>query len=209
MVLVNTEKMKLKLSTPNVCQKLSVKNNSLPTPTSIPAFQLRKANQISVWPNNRWLSYKVIWVLWQQAVSYSNVSVNSDQFQNQRWPIFKLGKEKKKDTILLENIQVKLKTIISWIWAFQVFCWLKMVFICKPWVHAKLLQPCLTLCNPMDCSLPGSSVHSPSKNTGVGCQALLQGNLLDPGIKPTSLMSPALQAGSLPLAPPGKPTCKP
>ena len=168
MVLVNTEKMKLKLSTPNVCQKLSVKNNSLPTPTSIPAFQLRKANQISVWPNNRWLSYKVIWVLWQQAVSYSNVSVNSDQFQNQRWPIFKLGKEKKKDTILLENIQVKLKTIISWIWAFQVFCWLKMVFICKPWVHAKLLQPCLTLCNPMDCSLPGSSVHSPSQEYWSG-----------------------------------------
>ena len=34
----------------------------------------------------------------------------------------------------------------------------------------------LTLCNPMDCSLPGSSVHgdSPGKNTGVGCHALLQ-----------------------------------
>ena len=32
---------------------------------------------------------------------------------------------------------------------------------------------CLTLCNPMDCSLPGSSVHgdSPGKNTGVGCHA--------------------------------------
>ena len=30
---------------------------------------------------------------------------------------------------------------------------------------------------PMDCSLPDSSVHedSPSKNTGVGCQALFQG----------------------------------
>ena len=26
-------------------------------------------------------------------------------------------------------------------------------------VHAKLLQSCLTLCNPMDCSPPGSSVH--------------------------------------------------
>ena len=25
--------------------------------------------------------------------------------------------------------------------------------------HAELLQSCLTLCNPMDCSLPGSSVH--------------------------------------------------
>ena len=26
-------------------------------------------------------------------------------------------------------------------------------------VNAKLLQSCLTLCDPMDCSLPGSSVH--------------------------------------------------
>ena len=34
-----------------------------------------------------------------------------------------------------------------------------------------------TLCNPMDCSSPGSSVHgvSPGKNTGVGCHDLLQG----------------------------------
>ena len=34
-----------------------------------------------------------------------------------------------------------------------------------------------TLCNPMDCSPPGSSVHgdSPGKNTGVGCHVLLQG----------------------------------
>ena len=34
----------------------------------------------------------------------------------------------------------------------------------------------LTLCDPMDCSLPGSSVRgdSPGKNTGVGCHALLQ-----------------------------------
>ena len=37
-------------------------------------------------------------------------------------------------------------------------------------------QSCLTLCNPMDCSLPAFSVHgaSPGKNTGVGCHALLQ-----------------------------------
>ena len=26
-------------------------------------------------------------------------------------------------------------------------------------MHAKLLQLCLTLCDPMDCSPPGSSVH--------------------------------------------------
>ena len=28
-----------------------------------------------------------------------------------------------------------------------------------PYVSAKSLQSCLTLCDPMDCSLPGSSVH--------------------------------------------------
>ena len=26
--------------------------------------------------------------------------------------------------------------------------------------YVKLLQSCLTLCNPMDCSQPGSSIHS-------------------------------------------------
>ena len=49
-------------------------------------------------------------------------------------------------------------------------------------------QSCLTVCDPMDCSLPGSSVHgdSPGKNTGVGCQAFLQGIFstqeLNPGL---------------------------
>ena len=40
-------------------------------------------------------------------------------------------------------------------------------------------QLCATLCDPMDYSLLGSSVHgdSPGKNTGVGCHALLQGIL--------------------------------
>ena len=37
-------------------------------------------------------------------------------------------------------------------------------------------QSCPTLCDPMDCSPPGSSVHggSPGKKTGVGCRSLLQ-----------------------------------
>ena len=41
-------------------------------------------------------------------------------------------------------------------------------------------KSCLTLCNPMDCSPPGSSVHgdSPGKNTGVGSLSLLQGIFL-------------------------------
>ena len=39
-----------------------------------------------------------------------------------------------------------------------------------------IAQLCLTLCYPMDCSLPGSSVHGDSsgRNSGVGCHALLQ-----------------------------------
>ena len=38
-------------------------------------------------------------------------------------------------------------------------------------------QSCLIPCGPMDCGLPGSSVHgdSPGKNSGVGFHALLQG----------------------------------
>ena len=53
---------------------------------------------------------------------------------------------------------------------------------------AKSLQSCLTLCDSMDCSPPGSSVHrdSPGKNTGVGCHALLQ------GIFPTQGSNPGL-----------------
>ena len=44
---------------------------------------------------------------------------------------------------------------------------------------------CPTLCDPMDCSLPSSSVHgnSPGKNTGVGSLSLLQG--IFPMIFPT------------------------
>ena len=40
-----------------------------------------------------------------------------------------------------------------------------------------LCHLCPTLCNPIDCSSPGFSVHgvSPGKNTGVHCHALLQG----------------------------------
>ena len=44
--------------------------------------------------------------------------------------------------------------------------------------------------------------NSPGKNTGVGGHSLLQGDLPNPGINPRS---PALQAGSLPSEPPGKP----
>ena len=46
---------------------------------------------------------------------------------------------------------------------------------------------------------------SPGKNTGVGCSALIQGNLLNPGSKPRLLSLLHWQEVSLPLVLPGKP----
>ena len=48
---------------------------------------------------------------------------------------------------------------------------------------------CPTLCNPMDCGPPGSSVWARMRS-GLPCPP--PGDLLDPGIKLASLMSPAL-----------------
>ena len=47
-------------------------------------------------------------------------------------------------------------------------------------------QSCLTLCNPIDCNLPGFSVHGDSlgKNTRMGCHALLQGLFPTQGSNP-------------------------
>ena len=58
-------------------------------------------------------------------------------------------------------------------------------------MHPKLLQSCPTLCYPMPTRFL-CPWDSPGKNTGVGCHTLLQGNLHNPGIKPTTVRSPAL-----------------
>ena len=74
-------------------------------------------------------------------------------------------------------------------------------------MHAKSLHLCLTLCDPMDCSLPWSSIHgdSPGKNTGVDCHFLLQGIFPTQGLNPHLLSLLHSQEGSLLLVPPGKP----
>ena len=51
-------------------------------------------------------------------------------------------------------------------------------------------QSCLTLCDPVDCSPSGSSVHRifPAMNTGgVGCHFLLQGTFPAQGSNPSLL----------------------
>ena len=64
-------------------------------------------------------------------------------------------------------------------------------------------QSCLTFCDPMARSLPGSSVHGnyPDKNTWSGLPCPPPGDLPFPGIEPKS---PTLQAVSLPSEPQGK-----
>ena len=65
----------------------------------------------------------------------------------------------------------------------HAFFELEYVFEAKPTlpkgfiITAIIAQLCPTVCNPMDCSPPGSPVHgdSPGKYTGVACHALLQG----------------------------------
>ena len=51
-------------------------------------------------------------------------------------------------------------------------------------MKVKVVQSCLTLCDPMNCSPLGSSVHgdSPGKDTGVCCHFLLQGIFLTQGL---------------------------
>ena len=67
--------------------------------------------------------------------------------------------------------------------------------------HSKLLQLCLTLCDPMDCSLPGSSVHGILQARTLEWIAMPPpGDLPDPGIESTSPAGPALQVDSLPLS---------
>ena len=69
----------------------------------------------------------------------------------------------------------------------------------------KVAQSCLTLCNPMDYSLPGSSVHGDSSGKNTGVAISFSRGSSQPRDQPESPMAPALQEDSLPYEAPGKP----
>ena len=81
-------------------------------------------------------------------------------------------------------------------------CFISHIFVSLHYeseVKVLVAQSCLTLCDPMDCSPPGSSVH------GILQARILEwlpcpppGDLPNPGIEPGS---PAFQANSLPSEP--------
>ena len=60
---------------------------------------------------------------------------------------------------------------------------------------------CLTLCDPMDYSPPGSSVHGISQARMLE-RFPLPGDLPNPGIEPVSLVSPALAGGLFTISAP-------
>ena len=64
-----------------------------------------------------------------------------------------------------------LLTLSPWNQHFCSFC-----LICFVFCVCLVAQSCLTLFDPMDCSLPVSYISgdSPGRNIGVGCHALLQ-----------------------------------
>ena len=67
-------------------------------------------------------------------------------------------------------------------------------------VKVFVIQSCPAVCDPMDCSPPGSSVHRQEYQSGLPFPS--PRDLPNPGIEPKS---PTLKADSLLSEPPGKP----
>ena len=59
-------------------------------------------------------------------------------------------------------------------------------------LHANSLQSCLTLCDPIDCSAPGSSLEFSRQEYWNGLPTPPPEDLPEAGIEAASLLSPAL-----------------
>ena len=122
-------------------------------------------------------------------------STSCNQDPSRRSQIKYLKKKKKKKTSFIQQLEKARRA--NGFWLLRQFTQL---------VRAKSLQSCSTLCDPLDCSLPGSSVHG-----------IFQAGILEWITMPSSrgsfcprdgtcISSIYLnwQADFLPLAPPGK-----
>ena len=121
-------------------------------------------------------------------------------------------------TFLLGNFKVWSPISLTWfsigvdlcIICFQHVCLLSVYFLFlrltffvgSEMKWSEVAQLCPTLCDPMDCSPPGSSVHGIFQPRVLEWTAVsFSGDLPNPGIKPRS---PALQTDTLPSEPPGR-----
>ena len=137
----------------------------------------------------------LVWDIWAQSLK---ISVSEDTAQHFAILKLKNGKIKLIRDVNDYTLQGrKVSQILS-----------KEVVFINMKVKVLVVQPCLILCDPMDCRLPGSSGHIQARlwwfsrqEYCSGLPFLSPGNLPNPGIK---LGSPALQADSLPSEPPEK-----
>ena len=87
-----------------------------------------------------------------------------------------------------EQLIFSLSYIYKYIWLSHFPVHLKLTQHCELTMKNKVLvaQSCLTLCDPTDCSAPGSSVCGipPVKNSRMGSHSLLQGIFLTQGSSP-------------------------
>ena len=112
--------------------------------------------------------------------------------------------------LLFWNVYSGVLQIFYWGCLSFSYWYLGCLDICWNWVLcrcAKSFQSCLTLCDSMDCSLPGILCpwDSPGKNTAVGCHALLQGIFPTQGSNSGLFCLLHWQAGPLPAASLGSP----
>ena len=97
------------------------------------------------------------------------------------------------------------ESLLGLLWWVSHFYLLSLRY-CRLAVLRLIFQSCPTLCNPMDCSLPGSSGHGILQARILEWVAIyfFRGSTWLGEIQPTSLASPALAGGFFTTEPPGK-----
>ena len=94
------------------------------------------------------------------------------------------------------------KTIIN---TMDIYLYFHGIFYIYIYIMVCVHAQCLTLCDPMDCSPPGSSIHGISQARILEWIAISSpGDLPNPGIEPVSPESSALPCGFFTTDPPGK-----
>ena len=144
---------------------------------------------------HHWWKWKMIQVFF--SVFYSQWSINF--IRNKKWKaIHKTYKKLSKDTKFAAVLFLETKSSNKWD-IFQMMTIQTVVYLYTIIVYyvrvliSKLLQSCLTLYDPVNCSLTGSSLYEIFQARMLEWVAMTSSRgSSQPGIKPMSLMSSAL-----------------
>ena len=117
--------------------------------------------------------------------------------KNPVWPVPRVSEERQYESLechtwecgLCFHSQQKDSKDFFWTREMEYYVLLNSDMILQHWAErilCSVTQSCPTLCNPMNCSLPGSSIHgdSPGNNIGVDCHGFLQGIFPTQGSNP-------------------------